>query len=46
VLRADLAFGNVALHANELDTREGIIYERDMFITKLATIHGDRLRVR
>jgi hypothetical protein len=36
----------VTLHANQLDTSERIVYERDVLITKLATIHGDRLRVR
>jgi hypothetical protein len=46
VLRAALAFSNVPLHAIQLDTREGIVYKRDVLITKLATIHGDRLRVR
>jgi hypothetical protein len=46
VSRASLAFSNVPLHANQLDARESIVYERDVLITKLATIHGDRLRVR
>jgi hypothetical protein len=46
VLRAALALGDVPLHANQLDTRKSIVYERDVLITKLATIHGDRLRVR
>jgi hypothetical protein len=36
----------VSLHANQLDARESIVYELDVLITKLATIHGDRLRVR
>jgi hypothetical protein len=36
----------VPLHANQLDTGEGIVYKRDVLFTKLATIHGDRLRVR
>jgi hypothetical protein len=44
--RASLAFRQVSLHANQLDTRESIVYEGKMLITKLATIHGDRLRVR
>jgi len=46
VFRADLAFSNVPLHANQLDTRESIVYKRDVLITKFATIHEDRLRVR
>jgi hypothetical protein len=46
MLRAGLAFGNVPLHAYQLDTREGVVYERDVLITKFTTIHGDRLRVR
>jgi hypothetical protein len=46
LLRTALAFRNVTLHADQLDTSEGIVYERDVLITKLATIHGDRLRVR
>jgi hypothetical protein len=46
LLRAALAFSNMALHADQLDTSESIVYERDVLITKLATIHGDRLRVR
>jgi hypothetical protein len=46
LLRAALAFSNVTLHADQLDTSESIVYERDVLITKLATIHGDRLRVR
>jgi hypothetical protein len=36
----------VSLHANELDTGKGIVYESDVLLTKLATIHGDGLRVR
>ena len=43
MLGAALTLGNVALHANELDTREGIVYVRNVLLTKLATIHGDRL---
>jgi hypothetical protein len=46
LLRTALAFSNVTLHADQLDTSESIVYERDVLITKLATIHGDRLRVR
>lgn len=46
LLRTALAFGNVTLHADQFDTSKSIVYERDVLITKLATIHGDRLRVR
>jgi hypothetical protein len=46
VLRAGFTFSKMPLHANQLDTSEGIVYERKMMITKLATVHGDRLRVR
>jgi len=46
VLRATLAFSNVPLHANQLDTGQRIVYKSKVLITKLATIHGDRLRVR
>jgi len=46
VLRAALALSKVPLHANKLDPRQGIVYKCDVLITKLATIHGDRLRVR
>ena len=46
LLRTALAFSNMTLHADQLDTSESIVYERDVLITKLATIHGDRLRVR
>ena len=46
LLRTALAFSNVTLHADELDTSKSIVYERNVLITKLATIHGDRLRVR
>lgn len=46
LLRTALAFSNVTLHAVQLDTSESIVYERDVLITKLATIHEDRLRVR
>jgi len=34
------------LHANQLDTGKRIVYKGKVLITKLATIHGDRLRVR
>jgi hypothetical protein len=46
VLCAALTFHEVSLHANQLDTGEGIVYESNVLITKLATVHGDRLRVR
>jgi hypothetical protein len=46
VLCAALAFSDVPLHTNQLDPREGIVYKSNVLITKLATIHGDRLRVR
>jgi len=46
VLRATFTFSDVSLHADQLDSGEGIVYEGQMLITKLATIHGDRLRVR
>jgi hypothetical protein len=46
VLRTALAFSNVPLHPNQLDPGEGVVYERNVLLTKLATIHGDRLRVR
>jgi hypothetical protein len=36
----------VTLHANELYTREGIVYVGNVLLTEFATIHGDRLRVR
>jgi hypothetical protein len=39
VLRAALAFSNVSLHADQLDPGEGIVYECNVLITKLATIH-------
>jgi hypothetical protein len=45
VLRAALALSKVPLHTNQLDPGQGIVYERNVLITKLATIHGDRLRV-
>jgi hypothetical protein len=46
VLRADFTFQKMPLHANELDTSQGIVYEGKMVITKIAAVHGDRLRVR
>ena len=46
VLRAALAFSNMPLHPNQLDPGKGIVYECNVLLTKLATIHGDRLRVR
>ncbi|MEO8578766.1 MAG: hypothetical protein ABI469_00870 [Gemmatimonadales bacterium] len=39
VLRAALAFSDMTLHANQLDTGEGIVYKSDVLITKVATIH-------
>jgi len=46
MLRAVLTFSKVPLHANQLDPRKGIVYKSNVLITKLATIHVDRLRVR
>ena len=46
MLSAAFAFSDVSLHANQLDTGKGIIYICNVLLTKLATIHGDRLRVR
>jgi hypothetical protein len=46
VLRATLTFRKMSLHANQLDTSKRIVYKSKMLITKLATVHGDRLRVR
>jgi hypothetical protein len=46
VLRAVLTFSEVPLHANQLDPGKGIVYKSNVLITKLATIHVDRLRVR
>jgi hypothetical protein len=46
MLRAALAFSKVPLHANQLDTGEGIVYESNVLITKIAAIHVDRLWVR
>jgi len=39
VLRAVLAFPEMSLHANQLNTSEGIVYECKVLITKIATIH-------
>jgi hypothetical protein len=36
----------VSLHANQLDPRKGIVYKSNVLITKIATIHVDRFRVR
>ena len=46
MLRAALTFSEMSLHADQLDSGEGIVYEGQMLITKIATIHVDRLRVR
>ena len=46
LLRAAFTFQKVPLHANELDTSQGIVYECKMLITKIAAVHEDRLRVR
>ncbi len=46
MLRAAFTFRKMSLHANQLDTSESIVYKGKMLITKLATVHGDRLRVR
>ena len=46
MLRAAFTFQKMPLHANELDTSQGIVYEGKMLITKFAAVHGDRLRVR
>jgi hypothetical protein len=46
MLRADFTFQKMPLHANKLDTSQGIVYEGKMLITKIAAVHGDRLRVR
>jgi hypothetical protein len=46
VLRAVLTFSEVSLHANQLDPGKGIVYKSNVLITKIATIHVDRLRVR
>jgi hypothetical protein len=34
-----LTFGQVHLHANELDTGKGVIDERQMLIVKIPTVH-------
>ena len=46
VLGAAFTFQEMSLHANQLDTGESIVYKGKMLITKLAAVHGDRLRVR
>ena len=46
VLGAAFTFQEMSLHANQLDTGQGIVYKGKMLITKLAAVHGDRLRVR
>lgn len=46
VLRTILTLSEVPLHANQLDPGKGIVYKSNVLITKLATIHLDRLRVR
>jgi len=46
LLRAALALSEVSLHANQLDPGKGIVYKSNVLITKIATIHVDRLRVR
>jgi len=46
VLGAAFTFHEMSLHANQLDTGEGIVYKGKMLITKLAAVHEDRLRVR
>ena len=46
MLRAAITFSNVSLHADQLDTSHRIVYKGKVLITKLATIHGDRLGVR
>jgi hypothetical protein len=43
---ARFALEDMLLHANQLDTGEGIVYEGKVLITKLAAVHVDRLRVR
>jgi hypothetical protein len=46
MLRAAFALQKMSLHANQLDTSQGIVYKGKMLITKLAAVHGYRLRVR
>jgi len=46
MLRAALTLSEMPLHANQLDPGQGIVYESNVLITKLTTIHGVRLRVR
>ena len=46
MLGTAFTFSDVLLHANQLDTGDGIVYKSKVLITKIATIHGDGLRVR
>jgi hypothetical protein len=46
LLGTGLTLRYVALYANQLDTGKGIVYEGKVLFRELATIHGDRLRVR
>jgi hypothetical protein len=46
MLRAVRTLSEVPLHANQLDPGKGIVYKSNVLLTKLATIHLDRLRVR
>jgi len=39
LLRTALAFSEMTLHANQLDTSDGVVYESKVLITKLTTIH-------
>jgi len=34
-----IAFREMPLHTNQLDTSEGVVYECKVLITKIATIH-------
>jgi hypothetical protein len=44
--RAALTLSKMPLHANQLYPGKSVVYESNVLITKLATIHVDRLRVR
>jgi hypothetical protein len=46
LLGTALTFRYVALHPNQLDTGQSIVYEGKVLFRELATIHGDWLRVR
>ena len=46
MLCAALTLSEMPLHANQLDPGQGIVYESNVLITKLTTIHGVRWRVR